>query len=370
MDKLHRDRRKNLTDPAELVQSGQLLKVRVGGSFLVVIHFSAFICGNSFESACLTRLLAMKQGFDLMLVTAGGKGAVLHAPAKLNLYFELLARCRDGYHDMETLMVPVSLYDTLFLKAIPSVRAAEPGEIDFEFHWCGRAGRGPCSAVPADETNLVVRALELLRQKSGSTAGAQVRLLKRIPTQAGLGGGSSDAAAALLAANRVWGIGWSRDRLAEIACALGSDVPFFLWQTPAIVRGRGERLSPLRQIGDMHAVIVHPPEGLSTASVYAASRVPETPQQIESLLSALQSGSLGLIKRALHNRLQEAANQLSPWIHRLRDEFESVHCLAHQMTGSGSSYFGICHHARHAKQIAARLRGRNLGQVFTVRRAF
>ena len=204
----------------------------------------------------------MKQGFDLMLVTAGGKGAVLHAPAKLNLYFELLARCRDGYHDMETLMVPVSLYDTLFLKATPPARAAEAGEIDFEFHWCGRAGREPCSAVPADETNLVVRALELLRQKSGSTAGAQVRLLKRIPTQAGLGGGSSDAAAALLAANRVWGIGWSRDRLAEIACELGSDVPFFLWQTPAIVRGRGERLSPLRQIGDVHAVIVRPPEGL------------------------------------------------------------------------------------------------------------
>ena len=312
----------------------------------------------------------MKQGFDSMLITSGGTGGVIHAPAKLNLYFELLARCRDGYHDVETLMVPVSLYDTLSFQTIPPPSSGDVAPIHFSFRWCDRVGAESRSAVPDGEANLVVRALLLLRQKSGAKDGAHVELLKRIPTQAGLGGGSSDAAAALLVANRLWGIDWSPDRLAELAGALGCDIPFFIGQTPAVARGRGEQLAPMRQMGDLHAVIVRPPEGLSTAAVDGASCVPENPRTIKSFLNALPSGSLGLIKGALHNRLEEAATRISPWIGRLRKEFQSVHCLAHQMTGSGSGYFGICRHARQANQMAARLRSRNLGQVFTVRRAY
>jgi 4-diphosphocytidyl-2-C-methyl-D-erythritol kinase len=300
-----------------------------------------------------------------MLATAGGSGTVHLAPAKLNLYLEVLARRQDGYHDVETLMVPVSLYDTLVFNNEPG-NEDQPGAI----HFALTCSRHDGVAVPADDENLVVRALKLLQRKSGTASGARVRLVKRIPADAGLGGGSSDAAAALLAANRAWGIDWQTDRLVEVASELGSDVPFFLLRSPAIGRGRGERLERLAQIGDLHAVIVCPPVGLSTPSVYRDCCVPERPCDMEPLLGGLRSGSSRLIKKGLHNRLQEAAQKLTPWIDRLRSEFELVDCPAHQMTGSGSSYFGICRHARHAKQVAVRLRGRKLGNVFTVRRAY
>ncbi|MDG2206325.1 MAG: 4-(cytidine 5'-diphospho)-2-C-methyl-D-erythritol kinase [Pirellulales bacterium] len=301
-----------------------------------------------------------------MLATA--EGLVCHAPAKLNLYFELIARRDDGYHDVETLMVPISLYDTVTFHPFAGNALAVPEECGIDFHLQQFYPRSDSSQqdIPSDRQNLVVRALELLRQRSGTEQKAQVTLCKRIPAEAGLGGGSSDAAVALKLANRGWGLGWSRKQLMELAAELGSDVPFFLSRGAAIGRGRGEQLEPLPAAGQICAVVVVPPQGLSTAAVYRAANVPADPKGVRSAVNALQTGSLRDWKEGLHNRLEDTARTLSPWIDRVRSAMDAAGCQLHQMTGSGTGCFGLTRHRAEAHRIAARLRARNIGQVFAV----
>jgi 4-diphosphocytidyl-2-C-methyl-D-erythritol kinase len=220
--------------------------------------------------------------------------------------------------------------------------------------------------LPEDDRNLVVRALRLLKEHSGTNEGAQVRLIKRIPAAAGLGGGSSDAAAALVAANAAWELNWSTEQLAELAAELGSDVPFFLYRNPAICRGRGEKISPVQGLGLLHFVVVRPPEGLSTAEVYRACRPAASPAGPEALLSALQRGDLARAGGLMINRLQVAAETLTARIRELQAAFAACDVAGHQMSGSGSSYFGLCRSARHARVVAARLRQARLGYVMAV----
>lgn len=295
-----------------------------------------------------------------MWATQSKSGWEVHAPAKLNLLFEILARRDDGYHEVETLMAPIRVFDTLHVRDSPS----EP--IEFSCRWAaGEAGAsGRLGDLPTGSENLVVRAVELLRRRAGVERSAALHLIKRIPSAAGLGGGSSDAAAALWLANRVWKLNWPLAELSRLAAELGSDVPFFLTSGAAVCRGRGERIEPLGKIAPLHVVVVRPPVGLSTARVFAASHVPREPRSTASMVAALRRGDAAKVGRLLHNRLQEPAETLSPWIGRLRREFDRWDFLGHQMSGSGSSYFGICQHARHARRLAQALRARAVGSVF------
>ncbi|HEX4130055.1 MAG TPA: 4-(cytidine 5'-diphospho)-2-C-methyl-D-erythritol kinase [Pirellulales bacterium] len=281
------------------------------------------------------------------------------APAKLNLLLEVLGKRGDGYHEVETLMVPVALADSLSIE--PPAPADDPNGLALV---CRPALAS--YGCPADETNLALRALALLRQRAGITHGARLTLVKRIPMAAGLGGGSSDAAAALVLGNEFWHLGWSRERLAELAAELGSDVPFFLGRGAAICRGRGERIEPIAGLMGLHFVVVKPPAGLSTAAVYAHCRGTGTVGGAAALADALAHGPVNRIAHLLQNRLQPAARELSPWIARLENEFSRVDCVAHQMSGSGTSYFGLCRNARHARRIARVLRSRGECQVFAV----
>lgn len=291
-------------------------------------------------------------------------GFVVQAPAKVNLFFEVLGKREDGYHDIETLVTPITLCDTLFFR-----ESSAPG-IDFTCR--GVAARTAASrlgddVVPQGPENLVVRAIDLLGRRAGVECGATVRLEKRIPSAAGLGGGSSDAAAALVAANAGWRLGWSNRRLAELGAELGSDVPLFFAEGAAICRGRGELVDPLGGFGNLHLVVVRPPAGLSTAAVYRICRTGDPPRPMAPLLDALRRGDLGRVGRLMFNRLESAAETLSPWIRRLRQEMEWMDCLGHQMSGSGTCYFGICHHQRHARRVASRLEANGVGIAFAVR---
>lgn len=289
---------------------------------------------------------------------------VVHTPAKINLFFEVLSKRSDGYHEVETLMCPIGLHDTLIIQEEPS------GQIELK---CGRASEawGPRAPwlddVPEGPENLVVRAIELLRKRAGITAGARVRLIKRIPTAAGLGGGSSDAAAALRGANQVWRLGWPLDALAKLSAELGSDIPFFLGSGAAICRGRGEQVEPVSGIGALDVVVVRPAEGLSTAAVYRACHPADRPQQVAPLVNALRVGDWRQLNRLVWNRLEPAAERLSPAIGRLRREFAALDCVAFGMSGSGTSFFGLCRHARHALRVARRLQANGAGSVFAVR---
>ena len=289
---------------------------------------------------------------------------VVQAPAKLNLFFEVLAKRNDGYHEIETLMCPIDLYDTLHFQEDPS----EQLELKCRrvFGADGPSGRG-FDGVSEGPDNLVMRAVELVRRRSGVRRGAKLRLVKRIPAAAGLGGGSSDAAAALVAANEGWRLGRSREELVGWAAELGSDVPFFLVGGPAVCRGRGERVTPVAGLGTLDFVVVRPPEGLATAAVYRACQPAAAPQNVGPLVEALQQGDWKQASRGLWNRLQPAAERLSSWIKQLHKEFSQEDFLGHGMSGSGTSYFGLCRHARHARRCARRLATNGLGVVFAVR---
>lgn len=294
-------------------------------------------------------------------------GFVVHAPAKLNLFFEVLGKRADGYHEIESLVLPIDLYDTLFFQDDPR------GAITLRCHMPS-AARGPRGTeggeLPEGPENLVVRAAMRLRERAGVTAGARMRLVKRIPSAAGLGGGSSDAAATLLAANAAWQLGWSREQLADVGAELGSDVPLFLARGASVCRGRGEQVEALGGLGGLHFVVVRPPVGLSTAAVYQRCQPAAAPRPMQPLLEALRRGDLHAVGQTLFNRLEAAAETLSPWIARLREEFARLECVGQQMSGSGSCYFGLCRHARHARRVARCLEARGMGIALAVRGSF
>lgn len=305
-----------------------------------------------------------------MWLTSADDRVIAVAPAKLNLFLEILGRRADGYHELETLMLAINICDTLeFATTIEEqVRLTCSGSTGGRAREVARGdGASLLGDVPASGNNLVVQAVQRLREAAGVTSGAAIHLVKRIPSAAGLGGASSDAAAALLAANQAWNLRWSRADLAQLAAELGSDVPFFLGRGAAICRGRGELIEPLCVTSSLSVVVVRPPEGLSTARVYQQCRPAAHPASVAPLAAALQAGDPVRAARCLVNRLQPAAESLTPWIARMRSVFDRLDCLGHQMSGSGTSYFGICRHARHARRVAARLRGEELGYVRVAR---
>lgn len=317
------------------------------------------------------QFLLVASGMD---VSRSDSALRVHTAAKLNLFLEVLAKREDGFHEIETLMTAITLYDTLIVLPSPS------GPIELSCRWAAgteaadiqRTGRGEGSrlaTLPRQGENLVVQAAERLRSGAAVGYGARMHLVKRIPAAAGLGGASSDAAATLVALNRAWQLGWSHSQLADLGRALGSDIPFFLesaWRGTGmgICRGRGERVEPLATQGRLHLVIVRPPEGLSTARVYRHCRPATQPVNAAPLLDALRAGNPRDIGRSLFNRLQSTAEELSPWVRKLRLVFNQLDCLGHHMSGSGTSYFGICRHARQARRLLCLLRAADLGEAF------
>lgn len=299
-----------------------------------------------------------------MFVRELAEGVEISAPAKLNLFLEVLGRRDDGYHELETLMVPIALFDTL--RVTDNAQGQITLTCEFAVGYRAADGLG-AEDFPEGTENSAVKAVRLLREQTGHVGGLTLHLVKRIPSAAGLAGGSSDAAAALVAANRVWRLGLTRQELAELAAEVGSDVPFFLGCGPAMCRGRGERIEPLDLPVNWHFVVIRPPIGLSTADVFRVCRPAEQPCDPAPLLDALRRENVESAGRLLHNRLQPAAESLSPWIGRLHTAFAGQDMLGHQMSGSGSSYFGLARHARHAQLVATRLRARGLGQVYAVR---
>ena len=276
------------------------------------------------------------------------------APAKLNLSLAVLARRPDGFHDIESLMVPVTLHDTL------RVRRTETPDIAVRVSWSGRLasadGRVLARDVPSDDRNLVVRAARSLAAAAGVTAGLEIDLVKEIPSGAGLGGGSSDAAAVLLAAARLWGLDWPPEKLAGVAAGIGSDVPWFFAGGPAIARGRGERVEPVAGLHAWPAVIACPVGGLSTAAVYTGC-TPSMARQGDAarLATALAAGGLSAAIPFMHNDLEAPACRASADVVALLEALARAGATAPRLTGSGSACFAICRTIREARGIAARI---------------
>jgi 4-diphosphocytidyl-2-C-methyl-D-erythritol kinase len=202
-----------------------------------------------------------------------------------------------------------------------------------------------------------MRAARLLQKAAGIETGARIRLHKRIPVAAGLGGGSSDAAAALLGLSRLWKLGWPRARLQELAVELGMDVPFFLGTGRAVARGRGERLSTLPGGGGYALVLVNPRVPLSTREVYG--RVPAgwtaEPSGTARVIEALRTRNVSKVAAALTNNLETVVEPIMPVIGRMKAALLAAGALGAIMSGSGPTVFGMARSLDHARQIRSRV---------------
>lgn len=300
-----------------------------------------------------------------MRVFQRSRSLTVLTPAKLNLFLEILAKRADGFHELETLMVSVGLYDTL------SFKEEESGRIRlkcFAVGTQGGAGLRAADKLPSDGNNLVVRAAELLQKHTGVNRGVRIELQKRIPAAAGLAGGSSDAAATLVALNRFWKLDLPGETLCQLASQLGSDIPFFLGRsTAAIGRGRGELIEPVGIPLGLYFVIVCPPDGLSTALVYQHCRPAKVPRSVGALVDALTNTQLSKAGRLFYNALQSSAEDLNAGVLQLCNRISRQPVLGHMMSGSGTACFGLCESRQQAKRIAARLRAARIGRVIVAR---
>ena len=265
---------------------------------------------------------------------------MLRASAKVNLVLEVLGKRPDGYHELSTVMQAVDLFDRLTVEAAATItlETSEP-------------------ALPTDDRNLVVRAARLLQEAAGIKAGARIVLDKRIPLAAGLGGGSSDAAATLLGLNRLWGLRWRRERLVELAVKLGMDVPFFLGRGRALGTSRGEVLSALPGVGGYALVLVNPGMGLSTQEVYG--RVPPgwraESDGTKRMLDALKKRNVVRVAGALTNHLEYWVEPAMPVIGRMKAALFAAGALGAAMSGSGPTVFGLARSLDQARQIQRRV---------------
>ncbi len=288
-----------------------------------------------------------------MIVRTIDGGLEVLAPAKLNLFLEILGKRPDGYHDLESLMVTVDLYDTLTFLDDPS------GNITL---------RCDDPTLPTGPDNLVVKAALRLKAASGTDRGVSIDLKKVIPAQAGLAGGSSDAASTLVGLDRFWGLNSTPETLDALAASIGSDVAFFRQGPVAVCRGRGEIVEAWPIFEPLHFVLICPPVGVSTAEVYRNVIPPDAPMEIGGVLEALELGDLPSLGRGLFNRLQPVAERLEPSLGAVEAALAELgpSLDGHLMSGSGSAYFGLASNRGAAEDAARRLATLGLGRVRVV----
>ena len=276
----------------------------------------------------------------------------LAARAKINWSLDITGVREDGYHLLDMVMQPITLTDTLTLEE------AETDSVTLEVI-------GGDGVIPTDGRNLVVRAAEALRRESGVAHGVRMLLEKRIPNGAGLGGGSSDAAAALHGLNRLWQLDLSQDELERIGLALGADIPFCLRGGLCRVQGIGERLTPLGSGPVWPLVVVQPCPGLSTAAVYGAWHRSEQTLSVRTdvLIGALRTGDLCSLPAVPGNALEAVSRAMQPAIGEAVALLFAHGAVCAQMSGSGSAVYGVFE-GREKAQAAAAALGRKWSKTF------
>jgi len=278
----------------------------------------------------------------------------VRVPAKVNLHLAVGPLRRDGYHELVTVFHAVDLYDEL---------VAAPGE-RIELAIIGD-GAGE---VPADERNLAWRAATLLADRTGAAPKVRLEITKAIPVAGGMAGGSADAAAALVACDRLWRTGLSRTALSELAAELGSDVPFALLGGTAIGSGRGEVVTPLMTSGEYWWVVLESDRGLSTPEVYRefdrlSDGTVDLPVIPDALMMALRGHDVADLGAALSNDLQPAALRLRPELGTALEQGRLESAFGAILSGSGPSCLFLCEGRSHATAVAAGLGAQGLGPV-------
>ncbi|WP_129668473.1 4-(cytidine 5'-diphospho)-2-C-methyl-D-erythritol kinase, partial [Phytoactinopolyspora endophytica] len=310
----------------------------------------------------------------------------VRVPAKINIALRVGPPRADGFHDLATLFHAVSMYDELTVCDDDSVRQADgdagaslrgangyqalgasspaiPHEVTLELE-------GPYSSgVPADGSNLAVRAVRALAEEAGVPGRAALRVRKGIPVAGGLAGGSADAAGALLACNTLWGLGWPVERLSQVAAALGSDVPFSVVGGTALGTGRGERLEPVRAERELHWVLAVADGELSTPAVYRrldelrgqpgpsarSSSAVEPPAMDPRLVAAVERGDAQAVGSLMVNDMQAAALDLRPGLSETLAAGRDAGALGGIVSGSGPTCVFLARNGTHAAAVVQAL---------------
>lgn len=288
------------------------------------------------------------------------------APAKLNLFLELSGLRPDGYHEITTFAVPIDFCDTLEFRY-------EPGN-ELRWHIKKADYFSETEIIPDGEENSVARAVRFLQRLTGITFGGELTLHKRIPSQAGLGGGTSDAAATLQMFNSGWNLGIPLAELTEKSVELGSDVPLFIPSQPVVCRGRGEFVEPVFHVPTLHFVVFVPKVRLSTGKVFQRhdelmSRHSNfEPVDIQPILDAatskLHGGDPQRLAPLLFNRMEAAAVSLCPELENVRNAFADLGALAVRMSGSGTTFYALFRNENEARNAAEQLKTKTTGLVF------
>jgi 4-diphosphocytidyl-2-C-methyl-D-erythritol kinase len=281
----------------------------------------------------------------------------IRAPAKINLTLRVVGKRADGYHLVDTIMVPVSLYDEIDIQQRKTaLRPAPLAPIEIR-----------CShpQVPLGRDNIAYRAVELLMQKTKVNRPVCIRIKKKIPIGAGLGGGSTDAAAVLVGLNRMWKLRLSVRQLERLALQLGADVPFFIRAKPARARGIGEKLTLLPKLRRRWLVLAYPGFPVATAWVYGNLPVKLTKVSVNTSI-ATPLESLDTLEKLLVNDLERIAIRRYPEIGRVKTMLSLAGAVAVLMSGSGSSVFGIFRSKRWAERAYRRTQREEGVQAFLV----
>jgi 4-diphosphocytidyl-2-C-methyl-D-erythritol kinase len=270
------------------------------------------------------------------------------APAKVNLSLRVIGRLPDGYHLLDSLFVPIDLCDELTIELMRPSAESAPRQAQIAMTADG-------IEVPLGPANLVYRAAAVLLGAASRSLGLTIHLRKRIPVGSGLGGGSSDAAATLLAVNRLLGAPYGPLELAALGAQLGADVPFFVHGRPARVGGAGERVVCVGEGICLPLVVCWDGCGLSTEAVYSQFDLSLTRGQEPSNIATFVSGS-SATSEWLVNDLEAAAAQIHPNVVSLKARMMEQGARAALMTGSGSAVFGVWRDTTSAREAARRLR--------------
>lgn len=284
----------------------------------------------------------------------------VQAPGKINASLLVGPRRPDGYHSVASVYLAVSLYEEVLATAVP-----EPGiRISLE---SGGGLAVPVDGIPLGPGNLAARAAALVAERAPEAGGVHLAITKRVPVAGGMGGGSADAAAALLACNELWGAGLSPAELAALAATLGADVPFALLGGAAVGLGVGDRLTPLESAAPRHWVLVQSDSGLSTPRVYGTLDELRRRGQIDAdepvaadpaLTAALAGGNNGELAAVLRNDLQPAALDLAPELRGVLAAGEELGALAGMVSGSGPTLAFLADGPDAAAGLEAQLRRR------------
>ena len=276
----------------------------------------------------------------------------LKAMAKINLGLDVLRKREDGYHEVRMIMQTIRMYDQIML-----TEQKEPG-IKVKTN---------VSFLPVNEDNLVYKAAKLLMDEFQVTSGVEIDLRKFIPTAAGMGGGSSDAAAVLVGVNRMFKLGLSKQQLMERSVAIGADVPFCVLRGTALAEGIGEVLTPLPPLPKCFVLIAKPPINVSTKFVYTNLRANELTwhPDIDGQIQALRDGDLEEVCRKMGNVLENVTIPAYPIISTIKEKMLQCGAVNAMMSGSGPTVFGIFSEREQAEKAAELLREEEkIRQVF------